>query len=95
MSELTSSELFPYKLVANRVGYLLFLNKEEDCDKLFSDCVLNALQAIQCIPVLPPDSRAKKCFFLRGLDSYVFCKVVDDILSDMNSRNDQLEVLKV
>ena len=89
-----NSPLTGLKLVRN--GYLAFMEREEDLDKLLSKKAQDALKKIGLETKIPPKIRCQRSVICRQIDSYVGSHTEEELLQEINNNNHNkaIEVIK-
>ena len=91
MTLLSNYVIRPLKLVPCFGGYIAHLNDIADCEKLLSDPVVKALQAMSCEPITPPIIRAKRTIVLHSVDSHILRDATSEsLIEDLSRSNDWL-----
>jgi len=81
--------------VQNNSEFLAYCHSDVDADRIFGDGCIDALKAIGCNPIMPMQVRAYRSVIIRRLDNIIYGSSIDDILCEVNSRNDCLNAQAV
>jgi hypothetical protein len=75
--------------------YIAHCNADKDSDGIFSDGCLGALMLLDCVPVMPPDLRAKRTVVVRFVDKFVYDNSAEELKKDIGEQNQWLQVVQV
>lgn len=93
MKLLSNFEIRPLKLVPCSGGYIAHINDIDECEKLLSEPVVEALQAVSCVPVTPPQIRAKRTIVLHAVDGHILRDTTNEqLLESLSETNAWLKI---
>ena len=72
--------------------FLTICHSDMDADRMFTDECLLALDAIGCVPVMPPILKTKRSVIVRRLDPLIYDNTPPDIINGLLQRNEWLKV---
>ena len=87
-SKLVSSQNVPNECVA-------ILHSITDVDKVFVEDCLSAFETLNCIPVMPPQLKAKRSIIMKSVDRYIYEFSENEILYEINRVNATLKAITV
>ena len=95
--ELTSTKLkgFLTGLTETTNGFIAYTDQNSTIDNLTSNKGLTELRKINLETVTPPEIRAKRTVFIRGLDHTVGQRTADEITNELTTRHDWLTNITV
>ena len=73
--------------------FMIYCNSSADVDLVFQEACMFALDALGCIPVLPPELKAKRTVILKSLDTYIYDLPLAEIVFELNKNNENLHVV--
>ena len=83
------------RIILRGMIYDVYCNDYCDADNIFSDTCIASLENFSFFPIMPPELKSKRCVIIKRLDSFIFDHTEDQILEELNSKNNALEAVSL